>query len=161
MSSLTPPLTALRSELLRERRPSALRLRAAVLMHRTRLDRTIAEGADPSASAELALRAEQLTRDSHRRALADSLEEAMSIAEGRSRRVSASPPLARREIRAARATLLDLSHALRNDETVDPAGVALTLQLLTDGAGPLYIEERHDALWHAARRACVALHRDA
>jgi hypothetical protein len=134
-----------------------LGVRIRALVHRGRLDGMLADGADPASSAELALRASRLTRRGYRRALADSFDEAVSIAEGRELRLSAVPPLARREVRAARAALLELSRALRSERHVSPAGVALAQRLLTDGSGPLYLTAEHDALWHAARRATVAL----
>lgn len=133
----------------------------AVLVHRGRLDRMLAEGADPSTSRELELRAAQLTRISYRRLLADSFERVLAMAQ-------ASPPAclmsavaqpASREVRASRAQLLDLCHALREHAVVEAAGVALAKQLLTDGSSPLYVEYPNDALWHALRRAVVALDR--
>jgi hypothetical protein len=132
-----------------------VRLRA--IARRTRLDRRLAEGADPAESPELTLRAQKLTGRAYRRTLADSFDEAVSIAEGREVRLSAVPPLATREIRAARAALLELARALRSERRVAPSGVALAQHLLTDGSGPLYVTAEHDALWHAARNATVAL----
>jgi len=132
-------------------------VRLRTLVRRGRLDSMLAEGADPASSPELALRGQRLTRRAYRRALADSFDEAISVAEGRELRLSAVPPLATREVRAARAALLELSRALRSQRQVAPAGVALAQRLLTDGAGPLYLTSEHDALWHAARRATVAL----
>jgi hypothetical protein len=132
-----------------------VRLRA--LVHRGRLDRMLADGADPGSSRELALRGQRLTRRTYRRALADGFDEAVSTAEGHELRLSAGPPLAAREVRASRAALLELSRALRSERQVAPAGVALAQRLLTDGTGPLYLTSEHDALWHAARRATVAL----
>ena len=135
--------------------PLAARVRA--ILNRRRLDTMLADGADPSATPELALRGQRLTRRAYRRTLADSFDEAVSIAEGRELRLYTAAPLATREIRAARAALLELSRALRSERHVAPAGVALAQRLLTDGASPLYLTAEHDALWHAARRATVAL----
>ena len=154
MSSLNPPLNSHTGEW--SARPSAvsrLVVRMRVLMQRTRLDRALAEGTDPMLSDELMLRAGQLTGANYRRALADTFDEVICIAEGQSPRLTSSPPLARREVRAARAALLDLSRSLREDAPVNPAGVALAERLLTDGLSPLYLESGHDALWHAARLA--------
>lgn len=131
------------------------RLRAR--LHAGRLDGRLADGTDPHESPELALRAHRLTARSHRRRLAESLEQAVDTAAGCEVRVSAAAPLARREVRAARAGLLELAAALRSDGEVSPAGVALAQRLLTDGSGPLYVTSGHDALWLAARRATVAL----
>jgi hypothetical protein len=50
-----------------------IRLRMRVATHRAALTEQLAEGADPNSSAELALRASQLTSDRQRRQLARSL----------------------------------------------------------------------------------------
>ena len=134
-----------------------LALRLRVLLHRTRLDAMIVDGADTDADLELALRARQLTAMPYRHKLANGLDAVLSIAEGYHRRVSSAPPLARRDIRASRAALLQLSRALRHDPVVTAAGVVRARQLLTDGTGPLYVEADHDALWHALRDAVACL----
>ncbi len=126
-------------------------------MRKGRLDRQLAEGADPADTDELALRARQLTSQSYRRTLADSFDEVMAIADGLGPRISAAPPLQSREVRAARSALLDLSRTLREDAPVAPSGVAQAQRLLTDGMGPLYVESYNDALWQAVRQARAAL----
>ena len=136
---------------------SHLAARMRALVHRRLLDSMLADGADPVSSPELALRAARLTAPRHRRKLADGFDEAISLAERREPRLTAAPPLARREIRAARGALRELSGALRSERRVAPAGVALAQRLLTDGTGPLYLTAEHDGLWKAARRATVAL----
>jgi len=128
-------------------------------IHRAKLGRMLADGADPAASPALAVRARQITRISHRRALAEGFEKALAVAEGPRPRLSSAVTPAKYEVRAARAALLALCHELRERASVEPAGVALAEQLLTDGASPLYIECRNDALWHALRRATAALDR--
>jgi len=138
-------------------RSRGLWLRLSVLVHRARLDRMLAEGGDPAASQELGLRARQITSEPYRRTLADSFDRILAAAEGPRPRLSSAVTPANREVRAARAALLALCRALRDPGPVEPAGVALARQLLTDGAGPLYIESRNDALWHALRRAAAAL----
>jgi hypothetical protein len=156
MSSLTPHL----SPTARARAPRhvPIGLFARVLVHRGRLDRQLLEGIDPASSPELALRARQLTAQRHRRVLADSIDEVMRLAgPGGTRRISASAPLVRADVRAARAALLDLECSLRRDGEVAPAGVILAERLLTDGSGPLYMKSENDALWHAARDASAAL----
>lgn len=134
-----------------------LTLHVRVFLRRGRLDRRLAEFADPAASPELGLRARQLTRPRHRRELADSVDEVISRAERPRPLIDPAIPIARREVRAARAALLGLSQALRGPADVAPAGVALALRLLTDGAGPLYMERVEGALWDAASRATAAL----
>jgi hypothetical protein len=131
-----------------------------VLLHRTRLDNALLDGADPASSPELGLRARQLTATRHRRVLADSLDEVMRIAEGpKAPRLAASAPLVRADVRAARGALLDLGRSLQREGEVNPAGVILAERLLTDGSGPLYMKAENDALWHAAHEANAALDR--
>jgi hypothetical protein len=158
MSSLSPHISARPQEWeTPSKRSSRLGLRVRVLMHGRRLDDMLAGGADPAATPELAERARQLTCESRRRTLADGLDHAVCVAEGQTRRASAAPLLANRDIRASRAVLLGLAQALRECPVVDAMGVAQAQRLLTDGASPLYIESHNDALWHAARRATAAL----
>ncbi|HYB22310.1 MAG TPA: hypothetical protein VED41_00835 [Solirubrobacteraceae bacterium] len=134
-----------------------LRPHIGVLLHRSRLDRMLAEGADPAASRELSLRARQITKLSYRCGVAEGFERALAATEGPSARLSSAVPPAKYEVRAARAALLELFIELRERASVEPAGVALAKQILTDGASPLYIESRNDALWKALRRATAAL----
>jgi hypothetical protein len=125
----------------RHSRPLAgILLRARVLARRERLDRMLIEGADPVATDELTLRAYQLSRPSHRCALAASVDDAVRSAAARSRRSPAAPPLAREGIGLASSALAELSRALREEPVVAARGVALAQRVLTDGAGPLYVE---------------------
>jgi hypothetical protein len=158
MSSQIPQVAAPSRRLTaRAHEPSRLALRARVLLHAGRLDTALAAGADPSASPELALRASRLTSARHRRALAGRIEEVIRLAEQPGPRLSAAPPLAKRDVRDARAALLDLSQMLRGGEPIAPAGVVLAQRLLSDGAGPLYVHCAEDALWHTVRAASAAL----
>ena len=85
--------------------PLSSRVRTAV--HRGRLTRALAEGADSSASPELALRARQLTSERNRRTLARGLRrtiaEARQPAMTRARVVISSvPPCVTRKMRSWR-----------------------------------------------------------
>ena len=75
-----------------------LRPHIGVLLHRSRLDRMLAEGADPAASRELSLRARQITKLSYRCGVAEGFERALAATEGPSaplsiRRASSSSRL--------------------------------------------------------------------
>ncbi len=135
----------------------SLGVRVRALVHGRALDRELAEGTDPSASPELSMRARKITAPAYRRMLANSLDEAVSVAEGRELRLSAVPPMATRDIRSARSALLELARSLRGEGPVSAEGVALAQRLVTDGSGPLFLTGEHDALWHAARQATEAL----
>ena len=71
--------------------------------------------------------------------------------------LSASPPLAHRDVRACRAALLGLARDLRSGEDLHPAGVAAANRLMTDGRSPLYNCGYDDELWQAVRHAELLL----
>lgn len=127
------------------------------IVARDRLDRALARGESPRRRADLELRARQLLGGRNRRALAAGLEEAVAIARGARRPRLIGPPLARAEIRAAAPTLLVLARELRTGRSPDPAGVARTRLLTTDGLGPLYVTGRSGALAHEAEEILEAL----
>jgi hypothetical protein len=138
-------------------RVASMRLRLRVLARRERLDRMLLEGADPVTSAELTLRAFQLTRPPGRAALAAGIEDAVSSAGSRRRRSPSAAPLARSGIAAARPELAELARALREEPIVSAHGVVLARRLLTDGSGPLYGESGDGALRSATMQALNAL----
>jgi hypothetical protein len=137
-------------------RPS-LALRVRTRRRRNRLDSELARGVDPTASAELALRAAQLRSESGRRELANALEETLGDARGpnlgafrmRTRRQHAA-------IREAASDVQALVTRLRAGEPIDVRGAAMTARLLNDGASPLHQDSGED-LRHAIRAAWVAL----
>ena len=140
-----------------DRAPASLTLRLRVLLHRARLDRMLIEGADPVATLELTLRAYQLTRASHRRQIAASIDDAVASAAARRRRAPSAAPLARARISVARSELAELSRALREEPVASARGVALARRILVDGAGPLYVDGGDTALRAAAAEALGAL----
>lgn len=103
------------------------------------LDRALAAGASPDASEELALRARALVRADARNEIAASLCR-LAQDDGRSplgARVAAVPARADevgRQLELVAMRLLDPG-------PVAPRGVALALDLLSDGAGPLFWAE--------------------
>jgi len=154
ITSASAPITLPRR---RGRRLTGLLLHLRVLARRERLDQMLIEGADPLASEELTLRAYELSRPSHRRALAAGVDDAVRSAATRRRRSPAAPPLAREGIGSARAALAELARVLREEPVVAARGVALVRRLLTDGAGPLYVESGDAAVRAAADEAVRAL----
>jgi hypothetical protein len=155
MSSSSSAPTMLRDPAAGGARGIGVHIRTALT--RGRLTASLAAGEDASASPELALRARQLTTTRNRSSIALSLERAVADAEAPRSSRSSAAPLARPDVRAARAALRDLAGALRNQHEVSPRGVALTEMLLTDGSGPLYVERTTDALWRAVIEATDAL----
>lgn len=134
------------------------------------LDRQLASGARPEASAALAARAMVLTSAGYRRALAASLRRmlAASVAPGprplpvtmaRSAGGAVHPyvPLRRDRIAGAAAELAGLAECLTARGPVPARGVALVSQLLADGGGPLYRAASRDDLTESVEQASQAL----
>jgi len=132
-----------------------------------RLDRALAEGASPEASASLAARAAQLTSMQVRRDLAASVRRILGAAGQPASPVAAQAPLGsarppRVPLRTARISqsaplLAGLASRLLAPGPVPARGVAMVARLLADGAGPLYREAARDDLGALAERAAAAL----
>jgi hypothetical protein len=101
-------------------RPS-LRQRVETWWKRDGLDEQLAQGADPNASAELRLRAAQLTSPAGRVELADAVETVLREARGRDAGAQGRPE-----------DLLALAERLRAERPIDVRGAAMTRRLLTD-----------------------------
>jgi hypothetical protein len=132
-----------------------------------RLDRALADGARPEASASLAARAMRLTSTEFRRDLAASLrrilvaagEPALPVA-ARSSLGVARPlrvPLRSARISQSAPLLAELASRLLEPGPVPVAGVAMVTELLADGAGPLYRDAATDDLAVLGARAAAAL----
>jgi hypothetical protein len=115
----------------------AARLR--VLLLRGRLDFELGAGADPRSDPALRLRARRLVSPRYRRRLAVSLQRLVEeLDDDSASYLSSAVPVQRQHVAAARGTLLALAGALRDVDSVNPRGVAMTLRLITDPASPLY-----------------------
>jgi hypothetical protein len=132
----------------------------------TRLDRQLADGARPEASAILAARAMFLTSAGFRRALATSLRRILATAvspDARPRPSAAGvayPPhvqLRRDRIARSASELAGLAGFLAGQGPVPAQGVAMVSQLLADGGGPLYRAGSRDDLNAIIERAAQAL----
>jgi hypothetical protein len=139
-----------------------------------RLDRALAAGTRPEASAGLAARATRLTSTGFRRDLAASLrrilvaagEPALPVAARSPLGVARSPlgvarplrvPLRSARISQSAPLLADLASRLLEPGPVPVAGVAMVTELLADGTGPLYRDAADDDLAVLATQAAVAL----
>jgi hypothetical protein len=127
----------------------------------TRLDRALAAGTRPEASASLAARAIQLTSAGYRRDLAASLLRILAAAPAApsSRGATRAPrvPLSLARISQSAPLLAELASRLVEPGPVPVQGVALVSQLLADGTGPLYREASRDALDRLVEQATHAL----
>ena len=128
------------------------------------LDRELAGGASPEASASLAARAMLLTSMPFRRDLATSLyrivlaageEPPVQYAAPKSPAVARPPRIPLRQARISRSAglLTELASRLVEPGPVPVAGVAMVSLLLADGTGPLYREASRDDLGTIAERA--------
>jgi hypothetical protein len=129
--------------------------RLRVQLHRTRLDRQLAEGVGSDSTEDRALRARQLARRRTRRRLARSLRARVNDAERPiAPHLSAAVPLSCKAVLSSREGLLGLAERLDSPDPLNPCGVARVLVLLTDGAGPLYspaaADRLRDAVWWVA-----------
>lgn len=129
--------------------PSAHRCRLGDRWHARisafRLDRALAAGASPDSGLLLSLRAEALISMDNRRRLARLLRRVVTDA-GRPMHPLGALPLACRGILRHRDLIDAVAGALERPGPVDLRGLAAVEVLLRDGAGPLYNDDRFDAL---------------
>jgi hypothetical protein len=127
--------------------------RLAARLRARRLDRALAQGTPPEASAPLALRAQRLTEPERRSSIARELRRILREVH-QSRRLEFARILpSRGSVWAAREELRRLADTLEEPGPVAAAGVAQAWILLTDGTGPLYNPESRITLPHGAARA--------
>lgn len=125
--------------------------------HAFALDRALAAGACPDASAALSLRAGQLIGTSVRRDVARSLREVVELATRPRAPRMCSVPLCWHKILASQSSLLELARRLESPLPVDARGVARARLLLTAGDGPLYDRPHGNDLECAVQDALNAL----
>jgi len=137
---------------------SSSSLRLKVRLTRGRLERRIAAGEPRGGSPELALREAQLTDPRNQRRLARDLRRVVAYAdEHRSGGVSSSVVIDARMVRRGRWALVELAERLERAGTVDPRGVVLARELLTDGSGPLFNRHADRTVARAVRDVRDAL----
>jgi hypothetical protein len=133
----------------------------SVRLHRGRLDGQIARGVDPSGSPQLTLRAWQLVQLSSRRRVARTLRRTVFQAhEQRINGLSSIVPVSRRAVLECSQGLLGVADAIETFDRVNPCGVARALELITDGAGPLYNPAAERLLGTAVWSIADGLHAD-
>jgi hypothetical protein len=115
-----------------------LRDRVAARWRPRRLDRALASGTPPEASAALALRAERLTEADRRHTIAKALRRVLRDVQAGERVAPGRVPLSYARVKAARDELSLLADTLEAPGPVTAGGVAQAWMLLTDGTGPLY-----------------------
>jgi hypothetical protein len=134
---------------------TSLAVRIRTRLGRAQLDSELANGADPTSSAELALRAEQLSSPGVRARIANGLVEALGDARrGEPMTLRLRPQ--RAAVRYAADDILALVLRLRDDRPVGIAGVAAAARLVDDRRGAMYRDDAGD-LREAIRSAQSAL----
>lgn len=136
---------------------SSLRVRLHTAIHRGKLTRALAEGADPRTTDELALRARQLTCERNRRMLARSLRTVITEAHEQPM-TRARAIIDRRAALDAEAAIIEMIERLGSSSPVQPEGMALLVRLLTNADNsPLYNGCEPLTLRRAIRSATAAL----
>jgi hypothetical protein len=121
------------------------------------LDRRLAAGVPPAASAALTLRARAITGPRTRRRLADGLVRARRSARDAGPGLSAAIRPNAEEVLAARVVLSALVRRLETPEPVTARGLAMLRTLLTDGNSVLYAPQQRGALGSRLRAVAAAL----
>ena len=132
----------------------SLALRLRTRWRRRRLDQQLAAGTNPTESAELELRAAQLSAPAERARLADALVKATEDARRPPAIMRLEPH--RAEIRSSTDELLALALRLRDRQPVAIQGAAMAALLVTPGASPLD-PDSGASLRQAVRAAHAAL----
>lgn len=120
------------------------------------LDARIAAGEDPARDALLDYRATQLVSERHRRRLVQGLHRALTPPARRAC-LSAAVSCQWQAVQLARPALEQLAQALHSSYRVEPRGVVLTHQLLTDPCSALYHPAEPHELYELTRQALAAL----
>jgi hypothetical protein len=122
---------------------TSLAVRIRTRLGRAELDKALAAGADPGGSAELGLRAKQLSSPAERARIANGLVEALGDARRKEPTTLRLRPQ-RAVVRDAADDILALVLRLRDDRPVGIAGVAAAARLLDDRSGPMYRDDAGD-----------------
>ncbi len=120
------------------------RARILARWRRASLDRALAHGEDPAASAALAARTTQLAAPPTRARIAAGLERMALEVEAPLAPFAVAP--SRPAVRANRDALLDLAALLRLDRPLYARGIAMLRLVLVDGTGPAYTDRHGEAL---------------
>jgi hypothetical protein len=131
---------------------------ARVWLRRGALDRRLARGADPADSPQLARRARQLTSRRFRAGLAHAIHNLLDAAEEPRRAQTSTVLLERRAILTESPLLIGIARDLTSDDDLNPRGIALVEQLLTDGDSPVYAPAHDRALHDGLIHARAAMH---
>jgi hypothetical protein len=118
---------------------SSLTNRLRARLHRHKLDKALAYGADPNTDSLRRERAQELVGEKKRHEIAACLERLLVEADSPPHGLfSSRVPIARAAIRDSRWDLETIVERLKAPTYISPQGVAMLSLLIYDGAGPLY-----------------------
>jgi hypothetical protein len=139
--------------------PHSLSLRVRARRHRSALTGVLAQGADPSASDELAFVATKLVSPRRRRMLARSLRRTIREADDPTTALTSTVTIDRRGIRDAEGAIVALIGRLDSPRPVQAKGMAMVERLLTntDDESPLYSPAVPGTVRRAVETATAAL----
>jgi hypothetical protein len=136
----------------------SLRVHYRAAVHRAELTRALAEGADPRATSDLSLRAQQLTSERSRRTFARSLRRAIAEARQPARTRAVVPIIDRRAVLDAEADIKDTIQRLLASQPVGAKGMAMIERILTNAdRSPLYNRSEPGTLGQTIRLATAEL----
>ena len=140
---------------------NSLGVRVRTALHRVKLTRALAEGADPRSSDELALRARQLTSARHRTTLASGLRRVIAETHHPARTRGSVTLVDRRAVLDAESVIAEMIERLLALRAVESEGMAMIERLLTnaDGSSPLYTASEPGTLRRTILVATAALER--
>ena len=145
-----------------KRKPS-IWVRLRVLLKKLSLDSALAEGANPTRTEELGLRARQLADPKERERLANGLENLFRMATmgpGPGATVSlVRAPFDPARVAANQAELAELAERLRCQRPQNVRGLAMASVLIEDSGSPLYAHTAQDQLKPAIEATMSALDR--
>jgi hypothetical protein len=154
--SIPPTSPSARHGPARARRPS-LALRLRVLWKTPQLDAALADGADPGARDELALRAKQLTDPKHRAGIARGIDRLLDLSERGEGMPSINRlPFQAKRVEANRPQLMEVADRIEEEDSPPVKAVAMATLLVEDGLGPMYVQEHGDRLAPALRSVLSA-----
>jgi hypothetical protein len=141
------------------RHPVSLGLRVRTARHGSAITRALAQGADPTGSDELALRARQLTTPRRRGALARNLRRTIAEAHDPRTVLTSAAIVDRRGVRDAEDAITALLTRLGSPRPVQAQGMAMIERLLTnaDDESPLYSRGVPGTLQRMIHAATAAL----
>lgn len=133
-------------------------LRLRVRCRAQTLDDDLARGVDPRQSDALSLRTGQLRSRKTRTRICRSLMAAQALAGREPPPAPGLPPLVcLHAVVACSELIATLADRIDEGRNLDARGLAITMQLLRDGRGPLYDEDAPVSLDNALRLAIAAL----